>query len=328
MAGMISAMWLWEGIYEWTKKKNKIKICSILKGIWIPIISLPLLLLQFFNTEKSDFVLTQYGKKELIRESVNKCYSIIERMVSIQGTTLKVFVLVTLIILLLLCIYVKNIWPVIVVGATIFYQSIFSLLVYGLHIWHYISIAFVLLWCLWVILLKIQEKTNRWQQLFRVVSELPLVVFCILFLVTWCQPTESSNIYNAVNGIYSDGKGTAQFIEEKIPVDAIFVSTGLSNGATVLAYASDREFYYAQDQQIHYFCSEWEEIPQISLESIINWEREQFGGKTGFYIVLTEVSCLADSDSLSSYKCVYHSTDGGAQNETYEIYFIPSEEDE
>ena len=159
VAGMISAMWLMENLWQSVKEKNKDYILTAMKGLWIPLLSLFLWIFQFYRVSDSPvFQIQSMGIRDMIISIIDFCYWILERMTGLGRSGCTVLFVMLAVIGIGMSILHKNAWPMVVLVVTILFQSIFSCMVYQLNIWHFISLCFVYIWMIWVYAWKKEEQ--------------------------------------------------------------------------------------------------------------------------------------------------------------------------
>ena len=79
VAGMISAMWFMENSWMTIKEKEATKITIAIKGLWIPLASLALWIMQFYQVSDSPvFQVVDYGLSDFIIAISNYCYYILD----------------------------------------------------------------------------------------------------------------------------------------------------------------------------------------------------------------------------------------------------------
>lgn len=325
-AGLISCMWLWEGITG-KKKKHSPILQKIMQGVWIPFASVILWVAQFLQISDSpQFQFRSMGIQELFQEVRNYCYHIFMRLSGQEKTFCTIAFLSFLIIGVMISLKLKDFWPFLVMIGSFGFQAVFSVLVYQLHIWHFISLCFVYLWLLWIWQQqKIRKKlTDRLTEGLLLFAEIWLIVLAILMFVQWNSEEESSCLNNALHGVYSDGINAADFIDHNIGKEQVLVSTNVAMASTVLAYLDDYECYFAgSGEKVSYADYSNQQEQTITLDNMMSWAAASFPDKQEIYLIKTKDSCLDDADYLEQCICLYQTQVDTARGEAYSIYQIP-----
>ncbi len=328
-AGMISLMWLWENAGTSLKKRNFVPIKRMLGGIWIPLASLLLWVVQFYQVSDSPaFQMNFLGGGELVREVCNYCFWILERL-SGQGKSFCGFML-TLFTLFILTVSVRirNIGAFCVMAASFLFEAVFSVMVYQLHYWHFIALCFIQIWSLWVLdrQRELKRKDDKISRAALICSQILILIFAGFMTVQWNSEEENSNLSNALYGVYSDGVHTAEFIGEKISPDELIVSANVAMASPVLAYLpAEYRFYYAGSGQIASYADYGsDQSRQVTLEELLTWSRTNFPEKEEFYLLDSEGSCIIDREELKDFTVLYQTKQETARGEEYTIYRISS----
>lgn len=330
-AGLISMMWLWESTSKSIREKNAAPMVTAIKGLWIPLVSLFLWMAEFYHVSDSpEFQLRKMSFPELMHEIYNFSFYILSRMTG-GG---KVFDLLLIALFLaagiLISLKLKNIWPAVVMAGTFLFEAVFSIMVYQLHIWHYIAIAFVLVWFLWLGNCLCEEENEKKNKKLKIVCRglsegLLILLACSMFL-RWNSPEESSSLDNALHGLYSDGVNAAAYIKENIEPEELIFSTDVSKSATVQAYlGKDYTFYYAGNQKPEVYADYGEEQKStVSYEELLNFVQNNFPEKDGFYILESPGNCIQNiPDEVKDEFTVCYRTEGeSARGEDYVLYHI------
>lgn len=325
-AGMISLMWLCENLWVCIKKRMIAPLLNILKGLWIPLFSLFLLIAQFYRVSDSPvFQISSYGFMELIREIRNYSYWILIRLTGRKEIFCQIFLLLFSVLLLVVSIRLKNIWAAAVVAAAYLFEAVFSVIVYQLHVWHFIALCFVMLWTVWVLYLQKEEKepSGKIAGIALLGMQVLIVILSGCMFMRWNDKEEASSLENALYGVYSDGVYAAEYIKENISPDALVVSVNVPYASTVLAYLPEYSFYFAGNGQKESYA-DWssEQERRISFEELIKWVKTSFPGKSVFYLLDSKGSCLTEADGLSECEVLYQTAGETARGEEYTIYRI------
>ncbi|MCM1135223.1 MAG: hypothetical protein NC400_06560 [Clostridium sp.] len=325
-AGMISLMWLWENVLCSIREKSGRAFLGILKGIWIPLASLFLWIAQFYQVSDSpEFQLRAMGAGEFLGEMRRYCLWILERL-SGMGEGFCVFMLLAFLLLFLAAsIWQKNGWAMIVMTAAYLFEAAFSIVVYQLHIWHFIALCFVLIWALWILYSQKKDKGPSGKGgagiLIGIQTLFLMLAVCMFF--HWNSEEEASNLDNALHGLYSDGEGAASYIRDNISSEELILSDNVSMASSVLAHLPDYEFYYAGNgQKAVYADYGAEQSREISWDETLSWVERDFLDKEEFYLLGTEGSCITDRERLSEYEILYQTGQETARGEEYQIYRV------
>ena len=330
-AGLISLMWLWESISKTIREKSRMPILTSIKGLWIPLFSLFLWIAEFYHVSDSpEFQFRRMSGLELIGEIRNFFFHILSRMTG-GG---KGFDLLLLLLFLAAGVFIslrlKNIWPAVVMAGAFLFEIVFSIMIYQLHIWHYIAIAFTLIWFLWLGNEPWQEENGQEKEKLKIVrrglSEGMLILLSCSMFLRWNSPEESSSLSNALHGLYSDGVNVAAYIKENIAPEELVFSTDVSESATVQAYlGKDYTFYYAGNQKPEVYADyAKEQQSTVSYEELWNFVWDNFPEKDSFYILESPGNCIKDiPDEIKDEFTVCYRTEGkSARGEDYVLYRI------
>lgn len=343
-AGLIALIWLWEAVSESVRKKQKNVFVQALKGLWIPLASLLLWIYEFHGVSDSpEYQMQNLGFMPLLTEIRNFSFHILSRMTGVGKMADLLLIFLFLAAGILLGIYGENFFPVVVAAGAFLFEALFSVLVYQLHIWHYIAIVFAVIWCFWILLKEdgensLQEEvTDRAEDCFEkkkagkhiektghTLAEIFLVLISILMFVQWNSAEESSSLQNALFGVYSDGVNVASYIRENVPEDSLIVSTDVSEASTVLAYLGKKyQFHYAGNGKIETFADYTEEQKSgITYEDLLRWAGDNFPEKKSFYILKCEQNCISSFEPGEDGRICYETMTGTAKGEAYTLYEI------
>ena len=326
-AGMISLVWLLENVSASLKEKDIEPIKRILGGIWIPLASFLLWAAQFYQVSDSPaFQVNSPGFRELLREIQGYSFWILERL-SGQGQSLcRVMLVLFILLLLVVSVRIRNIAAFSVMAAAFLFEAVFSVMVYQLHYWHFIALCFVLIWTIWIMYIQRQDRQREDRSSGVVLAGLQilLLVFAVFMIMQWNSEEESSNLGNALYGLYSDGVYTAEFIGENISPDEVVVSTNVAMASSVLAYlSSDYCFYFAGNGEIASYADYTDgQSKQISVSGLLEWLSTNFPEKKEFYLLDTEGSCIIDREELENFQVLYQTGQKTARGEEYTVYRI------
>lgn len=333
-AGLISLMWLWESIREAVQEAGEGKegsphrtgvLRQTAKGLWIPLASLLLWGAEFWQVSDSpEFQMRLLSLSEMAEEIRHFSIHILDRMTGGGGALAGVLALLFLAAAVLAARAHKSLWPFLVMLGSFFFEVVFSIMVYQLHIWHYIALCFVLLWCFWISIGENKEKVGRY------FGEGLLVLLGVFMFLRWNAPEESSSLSNALHGLYSDGVHTAAYIREKIGTEEPIVFTNVTEASTVQAYlGKEYVLYFAGSGEPETYADYTKEQEQeISYEELLLWAGEQFPEKEAFYLLWCPGSSIREipETEKESWEVCYQTEGKSARGEEYTLYKIPLSE--
>ncbi len=314
-AGLISCMWLWECVSRSIQEKNKKMLLQGAKGLWIPLVSFLLWVVQFYQVSDSpEYQMRVLSAREFLVEIKNFSYHILGRMTG-QGEW---FSLLLILLFAAAGIWIsvqkKNAWPMIVMMGAFLFEVVFSIMVYQLHIWHYIALCFSLIWFLWV------------GNSAKIIAEALLILLGITMFIRWNAPEENSSLVNAVSGLYSDGIHVADYVKEYIDAGEVILATDVSEASTVQAYlGKEYTFYYAGSLEPATYAKYNEEQSQkVTYEQLMLRLQEQFADKEEVYLLLSPTCCIeALTDTVrADWEICYQTKERSARGEDYILYRI------
>lgn len=325
-AGMLSLMWLCENAWCSIRAKNLHGMKKVIKGIWIPAVSLLLWIFQFYEVSDSpQFNTRNMGFTEMLNEIKVFAYGIFTRITGWEQKTIIVFLALGMVTMLLLSVRLRNGWAMSVLAVSFLFQASFSALVYQLHIWHYISLCFVFIWVIWALKEQLREKqkADKWGRGLIGAVECLLVLLCIGMTLHWNSEAEISSLGVAMNGLYSDAEGTAGYIQNNLSEEDIIVTANIPMASTVVAYLPEYNFYFAGNGQKSSYA-DWSEEQSVTttLQELIEWGRENFSDKKELYLLWTEDACIEEAEELESYERLYRTEEKTVRGEEYTIYKI------
>lgn len=332
-SGLISLMWLYEGISQSIRSRQAAPLFNKVKGLWIPFVSLLLWMAEFRNVSDSpEYQFRQLTVSDFLQEIRNFSYHILSRMTG-QGQAFDTFLIVLFLAVgILISIKLKNLWPMIVMVGTFLFQAVFSILVYQLHIWHYIAIAFTFIWFLWLGGSReegertVPKRTRCFNFSCRILSEIVLILLSVTMFLRWNSPGESSSLSNALFGVYSDGVNVAAYIRENVNQEELILSTDVTESSTVQAYlGKDYTFYYAGNGKKATYADYAEEQKQvISYDEMIVWAKANFPEKEDIYILESPSNCIKNipDEAKSEFQVCYRTEGETARGENYTLYRV------
>lgn len=315
MAGLISCMWLWECIIKSLKEKKWQPLLQGAKGLWIPLVSLVFWVMQFYQVSDSpEYQMRVLSLPEMFTEIRNFSYHILGRMTG-QGELFSLLLILLFVAAgIAISVKRKNAWPMIVMAGAFLFEAIFSIMVYQLHIWHYIALCFSLIWFLWV------------GNSAKLLSEGLLILLGITMFLRWNLPEENSSLLNALSGVYSDGIHVAEYMKENIGTDAVVLSTDVAEASTVQAYlGKEYAFYYAGSlQPVTYAKYSEEQSRRVSCQELFLRVKETFPDKEEIYLLVSPTNCVEDisKEVRTQWEICYQTAEKSARGEDYTLYRI------
>lgn len=326
-AGMITLVWLLENAYAWWKEKNARRLLRSVQGAGIALASLLFWVLQFYQVSDSPvFVVQEYGIRELLAEVRNYLYIILIRMTGWSQTVCTWFFVLTIVLICVISVRIRNAGGAVVFVVNVMFQCVFSVLVYQLHIWHYLSLCFTWIWMMWVMQAAAKEKQcsdDRSYQLAYGALTATFGVLAAFMFLHWNSPQETSNLQNALHGSYSDGASAAAFIKENLEPEDLLFSTNVCMESSIVAFLPDYHFYYAGTGKEESYA-DWSEAQSgnISVEELLVFIREHFPDQEVAYLIQGGDSCIRNAEQLAKYEMIYETSGVTSRNEEYQIYEI------
>lgn len=335
VAGMISVMWLFENLGMSIKNKECNVVVTAVKGLWIPLASLLLWILQFYQVSDSPvYQVTSFGLSDFIKAVVDYCIYIIERITGWEKSICVWFYIILFAGSCIISYLGKNMWPLIVFGTTILFFGVFSCMIYQLNIWHFISLLFVYIWMLWVYAQKkrdreeqglyLPKKQENFYKYSFMVLEILLAIIAIFMFIRWNLPTENSGLQNALYGSYSDGEKAAQYIVDNVDTEELILTTDVAFASTILGFANEHRAYYAGSMEVTSYA-DWSEkqTQTIAYEELLKKIKSEYSEKDSFILIKCADSCIHDfDDSVENCEVLYKTNTPSAQREDYIIYRI------
>lgn len=326
-AGMITLVWFLENAFAGVREKNVRKVMQCLKGAVIPFLSLLFWIVQFYQVSDSPvFEFQRFGVRELLHEVRNYMYIILVRLTGWSQAECTCFFVIVFVSMILLSIQIRNAGSMAVLLANVMFQCVFSVMVYQLHIWHYLSLCFTFIWMLWTMQQIAAEKgveKEKWYRSAFLMLQIAFGILIVAMFLHWNSDEEPSNIQNALHGSYSDGRYAAEYIKKNVDPDAVLITTNICMESTIVAFLNDYSFYYAGNGQIETYA-DWSErqTGYITVEEVVAWARQMFPDKEEVYLIQGGDSCITNPEKLSAYSVVYETDGTTARDEEYQIYRI------
>lgn len=314
-AGLISLMWLWECIRESLKAKKAEALLNAAKGLIFPFVSLLFWIAQFYQVSDSpEYQMRVLSVRELLGEMHHFTFHILGRMTGQRELFGWLLIGLFLAAGIWISIKKKNLWPMLVMAGAFLFEVLFSIMVYQLHIWHYIALCFSLIWFLWV------------GNSAKVLSEALLIVLGISMFFRWNAPEENSSLSNALTGLYSDGVHVAAYMEEAVSPGEVVLTTDVSEASTVQAYlGKDYGFYYAGSLQKETYAKYNEEqSARVSWEQLKERLAERFPDEEAVYLLVSPTNCIEDvpDEERENWEIAYQTKEKSARGEDYTLYRI------
>lgn len=326
-AGMMTCVWLGENFYKWLKKKELYHLIGCMKGAWIPLVSLLFYILQFYQVSDSPvFRIQEYGIRDMLHEIRNYLYVILIRITGWSQSWCTVFFMVVLLLSLVILCRIRNVGGMIVLLSNCLFQCVFSVLVYQLHIWHYLSLCFTFIWMVWVMDHTAKEKGLDKDRIYRMASGTLSVfmgILAVFMFAHWNSPDETSNLHHALYGSYSDGANAAAYIKENLNPDDLLLTTDVCMESSIAAFLKDYHFYYAGTGNEESYA-DWSESQsgRICVEELLDFIQSAFPEKEEAYLIQGGDSCIMDADQLEAFEILYATEGTTVRNEEYVIYRI------
>lgn len=335
VAGLMSCMWLWEGIHSSIGKKSSAPLWNTVKGLCIPLLSVGFWVVQFAQVSDSpEYRMEIPSIRGMISEIRNFSYAILTRMTG-QGERFDLLLICLFLTAgILLAIAAKNLWPVLVMAGGFLFEVIFSIVVYQLHIWHYIAIGYMLFCGFWILYQNTDVASGlllgkRFVRAGKIMAEVMLILLGVTIFLRWNSPEESSSLKNAWNGIYSDAVNVADYIKENVEPEESFVYTNVAYAATVQAYlGEDYDFRYAGNmERISYANYTDEQKVSIPYNEFIEKSEKEFSDNNGVYLLLCAQNCIDNipEEEMNKWTICYQTQELTARGEEYTLYYIPFE---
>ncbi len=290
-------------------------------GILLPVLSLILLALEFRGVSgSSEFHPNELVSAELPLQIKNGLASVIGRMTGLSTTVALALFVFMVAVALMLSLERRKVFPLLVLVSSFLYEVIFSLVIYQLHIWHYLALVFVMIWTFW----RLMEPEDSGSEAKSLGSVL-FVMFSFLMFLRWNDPEEGSSLANALKGVYSDGKNVAACMRETVDPDALIFSTDVAECSTVLAYLPRKySFVYAGSMKEASYADYNEEQKQtVSYPELLDHVRNAYPGTERFYILKSKDQCITDLwDYVDGFEVIYETPCETARGEEYSLYSV------
>lgn len=339
LAGGLSVAWLTESLFQsYVTKKNRSSFRKALMGLWIPLTSF------FFWIFQMAAEVGQIGgdhgsfsKDSFFADCRGYAYHMVERLTGwTTGFTLWFFI-VLLATGLILCVYSRNVTGLFVFLFSYAYMSIFSIVVYGLHIWHFISLAFSFFWMVWMMQIDVDKRlekekssTSSLQKWLIICARYVLnglvVLFAVCCFLHWNSEDEPSNLQEALHGVYSNAGEAAAFLQKNVPRDALIVSTNAAFDSSVLAFLDGYEMHFATNGMlVNHAIYAGEELKSATLADIEGWISKQYPDIVNYYVIVSDSAQLAGDEIRTMGILLYESQMDSNRKENYRIYEVKKE---
>ena len=334
LAGGLSIAWLTESLLQsFITKKNRSAFKKAVMGLWIPLASFFFWILQMaaevgqIGGEHGSF-----SRDSFVADCKGYAYYMVERVTGWTAGFTFWFFIVLLVASIILCLYSRNFTGLFVFLLSYTYMSVFSIIVYGLHIWHFISLAFSFFWMVWILQLDVDKRWDReknsisklqtWMLICaRYVLNALIVIFAIACFMHWNSEEEPSNLQEALHGVYSNAGETAAYLKENVPNDALLVSTNVAFDCSVLAFLDDYEMHFATDGRVvNHAIYAGEELNSATLEDIEGWISVMYPETKTYYLIVSDAALLSDKEGLSEGTLLYETEALANRGENYRIF--------
>ena len=338
IAGGLSIAWLTEGIYAtYFKKRKKDYLFTAIKGLWIPLCSLVFWILQMAaevgNIGGGEHA--SFSRESFVPDCKGYAYYMVERLTGWSHRGILLSGLLVLVASLLISVCSKQLIGLFVFAFEYLYMTVFSVLIYGLHIWHFICLAFVFFWMIWMqqSCAEKEEETKKDKEgslsekvLFvsKYVLNTLAVIFSIACFLHWNSDEERSSLEVALHGVFSNAGEAATFIEENVPTDALIVSTNVSFDTSILAFLEDYRFHWMTDgEEVNHAVYAGKELEHATVSEVEGWIRDQYPECEQYYFIVSPESQLDErGDLYNKGTLLYESEEKSVHNEDYQIYLM------
>lgn len=325
VAGFISSIWVMDAAYRDIKGKKLYHCIQTLKGVWIPLVSFILYMATMAKVSDSPvFEIRDLGLYDTIQAMKQMLLHICNRLIGSE----RIGGLCVLICLFLIAfcwmLMTKNILPWGVFAGTVIFQVMFSVIIYELNIWHFLSLVFVFIWTLWICGKKVWNE-NKWQKGLYLLTQLFLILFGLQMFFHWSGPV-GTNLPNALHGSYSDAKNVARYIKTEISTEELIVEVNVPYTSTVWGYLPEYRAYFAGSGEMVSYA-DWSEIQSQykTFSDLQNWVQRKFPEKQSYILIVSPDSYLIDwieNKENVKKELLYQTTTPSERQEDYQLYRI------
>ena len=330
VAGMISAMWVTEGLWKSYHSRSIKAVMVTAKGAWIPLISVILWFLQFYDMGESDLYLPKdMGVFELLRESKNYAYHMLDRLTYLQSDWAVVLFWICIAAVILLCIGLGTVWPFLVMAASVAFQAVLSTLLYQLRVYHFLMVFFAYIWMLWIYAEKLEhvkpiakERQKKAGKMGFAILRMLFVSILLLTFFRWTTEEQYMGFKNARDKRMSDGQYAADYLRENSSPEELIIISGVPYVASIQGYLPEYSFYFAGSGKVVSYA-DWtrEQSQSITYEALTHWIRSQFPEKESFlYVQSAEDRVEGEEDALGRGVLLYKTLIPTVMDEDYRIY--------
>lgn len=334
LAGGLSIAWLLESLFQsCITKKNRGAFRRAVMGLWIPLVSFFFWIVQMApEVGQIGGDHGSFSGESFFTDCKGYAYYMVERLTGWTSGFTFWFFIVLLAAGLILCVYSKNFTGLFVFLFSYAYMSIFSIVVYGLHIWHFISLAFTFFWMVWILQIDVDKRLEKEKSSIsslqkrliicaRYVLNGLVVLFAVCCFLHWNSEDEPSNLQEALHGVYSNASEAAAFLQENVPRDALIVSTNVAFDSSVLAFLDGYEMHFATNGMlVDHAIYAGEELKSATLEDIEGWISVQYPDTKTYYLIVSEATHLSDAKGLTEGTLLYESKISANRGENYRIF--------
>ncbi|MCR5675259.1 MAG: hypothetical protein K6G16_06055 [Lachnospiraceae bacterium] len=325
-AGMISFMWLFDAVCRSVREKTKHALVQAAKGLWIPAASLAFWAVQFAGIGGSaEYHPNDLGLQELWDQCRYFAGHILTRMTGFDALGDRLLMLLFLVTAVVLSLRIGDLFPALTVAAAFAFETVFSSIIYELHIWHHITLCFVLIWFLWLGCSSRQAPASVLKaKLPRLLAEALLIVLSISMFLRWNAPEETSSLRNAWSGRYSDSVRTAAFIRGHVAPDSRIFVTHVAESTPVQAYLGRAyTFYYAGTlERVSFADYNEQQSAGISYADFLSGMNADPDAPEEIYLLRSASDCLEDvpDGAADDWELLYETEETTARGEEYRLY--------
>lgn len=328
IAGFLSMEWGIVSVYNALRRKESGIIMNCLKGIGFPLGSFFLFLYTMSGASDSTvFSVKDMGLYDSIQSCKGYAYVIMMRLTGLNGLGCSILFSLFLLVGVWFFLQKKPLLYIVWLGTYLF-QIVFSVFVYELHIWHYLSLGLLFIWIIWIGLETKEKMANR--KSLNYLIQIFTGVFCCLLLYRWViDPT--SGIQSTFEKNYSDAENTAEFIRDTIAEDEIVVESNVAYCSTIWGYLDGYKPYYAgSGMQVSYADWSLEQTQATDMNHLLQWVKDNFPNQENFYLIEGCNNAIDDWDEYknkTNVELLYQTVSPSARHEDYLIYKIMVEEE-
>ena len=302
LAGILCLMWLWQGL-------QAKKYLLTLEGLCLPLLSLFLWISEFITVSESpEFGIHIDSASDFIVRFRNFSMYIIERLTGAGGGYALILLAVLGVLMILLCICARSIWPLLLFFGSLFFEAAFSVLFYQMHVWHFITVihAAILAYAISYHLTHFPEESpgdSGQKSLFRLTrlcSGIVLSFLALLMICRWNSEGESSSLQNALFGTYSDSKQAAGYFREHADSSDVILTCNIELASSIVASLPERyRFVYAGTLLPSSYSNYTEEEHILTdWNTLCEGLNTDYPEQNAFYLLYCNDNCITDLDQV------------------------------